>query len=124
MIDLTIQKEKNPLWMIKQDISEMIYPVKVEFHNRISQDVKKLIFVKYNQKVLCYPTHLLFENREDAEIYAVVSFIKMYYSLDPFTLTDEVSEEMLMEAHKIMNDYEETKPDKFLYYWMLNVPSI
>lgn len=123
MVDIREKKKGDNLWIVKQAIDEMIYPAQAQFVSPESPTSTKLAFITINQKRVCYPTNLLFETRQEAEIYASIAFIKMYYSFDPFAIAEDIDEETLLEAHKMMETYEETHPDKFLYHWMNNVPN-
>ncbi len=109
--------------MVKNKMDSMIYPVSVKYLTPESTKGTKLVFVEMNQKKICCATNLLFDTKEDAELYAVTSFIKMYYSFDPLLIADDVDEETLQNAHKILTKYEAEDPAKFIYYWMMNVPS-
>ena len=123
MIYINEKKKGDLIWVVKQSIDEMIYPVKAEYHSLESPTSTKLAFINLNQKRICYPTNLLFETKEEAEIYAIIVFLKMYYSFDPFTIADDILPETLQLAHELANEYEETHPDKFLYHWMQHVPN-
>lgn len=123
MINHTLFKKGDPVWVVKQSIDEMIYPVKGEYHSLETPTSNKLIFITLNQKKVCYPNHLLFHDKIEAEIYASIIFLKMYYNFDPFAIVDDILPETLQEAHKLVELYEISHPDRFLYYWMMYIPN-
>lgn len=123
MIKLDEYKKNDTLWLVVQRIEDMLYPKLVKFVSKESDTSKKLAFVLVDGKKICVPTNLLFKTKEEAEIFACINFIKLYYSFDPFMISEDVDSETLKEAHSKMEYYEEEMPDKFLYYWMGHVPN-
>ncbi len=123
MINTETLKKGDKIWVVKQSIDEMIYPIQAEYHSLESPTSNKLIFINLNQKRICYPNNLLFSNKIEAEIYASIIFLKMYYNFDPFTIVDDILPETLQRAHSLLDTYEESHPDRFLYYWMTYIPN-
>jgi hypothetical protein len=123
MIDVNEYEKNDELWLVVQEIEKMLEPKKVKYVSRESANGKKLAFILLNGKRVCVPTNLLFKSKVDAEIFSSINLIKLYYSFDPFTISEGVDEETLLEAHRRMEYYEEEEPAKFLYYWMGNVPN-
>ncbi len=118
-------KEKNigdPVWAVKQEICEMIYPTEVLFQSPESLKSNKLAFIEMDNKKICYPTNLLFDSKVEAEIYASITFIKMYYASDPFEISDEIDDSVLFAAQNMVEKFEEQYPDRVLYYWMNSAP--
>lgn len=122
MIDVNDYKKNDTLWLVVQQIDKMLEPKYVKFVSKESDKGQKLAFVLLDGKRQCVPTHMLFSTKEEAEIYASINLIKLYYSFDPFAI-DDIDEETLMKVHSLMEFYEENQPDKFLYHWMGNVPN-
>ena len=122
MVNIKSMNKGDTVWIVKQYIGEMLYPIEVEFDSLESPRSNKLAFVIIGGKKICYPTNLLFETKYEAEIYASIAFTKLYYTADPSTVED-IDKEILVDAHKLMSGYEESHPDKFLYHWMNNVPT-
>ena len=123
MIRLDELTKDTTIWSVSQKIEEMIYPTKTIFHSKESEKGKKLAFVIFNQKRVCYPTHLLFKTEQEAKIYGSVNFIKLYYSFDPFFISNNVDEEVLRDAYALIEQYEVEDPATYLYYWMSDVPN-
>jgi len=123
MIDVNEYDKNDNLWLVVQEIEKMLYPREAKFFSKESNNGKKLAFVLIDGKRICVPTHTLFKTKEEAEIYAAINLTKLYYSFDPFTISSDVNENTLLEAHKRMDYYQEEMPDKFLYHWMGNVPN-
>lgn len=123
MINVNAYNKNDDVWFVSQEIEKMLEPKKIKFFSKESETGTKLAFVIINEKRVCVPTNLLFNSKIDAEVFAAINFIKLYYSFDPFTISDDVSEENLNTAHKMIEFYEEKDPAKFLYYWMGNVPN-
>ncbi len=123
MVNIDEIKKDTTLWSVSQKIEEMIYPTKVKFVSKESDKGMKLAFVMKNQKRVCYPSHLLFTTEKRAQIYASVNFLKMYYTFDPFFVSENVDEEVLLDAYALVEKYEEEDPSMFLYYWMGDVPN-
>jgi len=123
MIDIKKIKKDDVVWCVSQSLDQMIYPIKAKFLDIESPISNKLILVKYNNKTLCYPSHLLFETKLDAKVYGSINFMKLYYSFDPFFISENIDEEILKEASFLVNKFEKNNPSKFLYYWMGNVPN-
>ena len=116
-------KKNDNLWAVVQQIEKMLEPKHVKFVSKESNRTNKLAIITLDQKRVCVPTHMLFDTKEEAEIYAAINLIKLYYSFDPFTIASDVDEETLIEAHRRLEYYEEKEPAKFLYHWMGNVPN-
>jgi len=123
MINVTETKKNTELWSVPSAIDKMIFPQKVKFLHREASKGTKLSIVLVNEKRICFPTHLLFYTEKDAKIYASVNFLKLYYEFDPFMTSESIDEETLKEAHHLVEKYEKEDPDKYLYYWMGNVPN-
>ncbi|RLC46357.1 MAG: hypothetical protein DRH57_06220 [Candidatus Cloacimonadota bacterium] len=122
MINVLETQKRTTLWVVSQKIEEMLYPQEATFISRESSTGKKLTFITLNGSRLCCPTHLLFTTKQEALIYGSVNFLKLYYSFDPFFLSEDISESMLIEASTLVEKYEEEDPAKFLFHWMGNVP--
>lgn len=118
MIDLNNIEKNTSVWLISFEISKMLEPKKVKFLSRESKDTLKLALVNIDGTKLCHPSYLLFESELEAKIYGTVNFIKLYYSFDPFTVIEDINEEMVLKAHELITYYEEFEPDRYLYYWM------
>lgn len=123
MINVNDYKKHDKLWIVVQEIKKMLYPKQVKFVSKESDKGKKLSFVLLNGRRVCVPTHMLFDTKEEAEIYASINLIKLYYSFDPFTIFEDVDEETIIEAHRLIEFYEQEIPDRFLYHWMGNIPN-
>jgi len=122
MIDILETQKRTTLWVVSQQIEEMIYPQEASFISRESSTGTKLTFITLNGSRFCCPTHLLFTTKQEALIYGSINFLKLYYSFDPFFLSKAISESMLVEAASLVAKYEEEDPAKFLFHWMGNVP--
>jgi len=122
MINVAETQKRTILWLVPQKIEEMIYPVKASFISRESATGTKLTFITVDGKRSCCPTHLLFTTKSEALIYGSVNFLKLYYSFDPFFLSEDITEDILQDAYALVEHYEEEDPAKFLFHWMGNVP--
>jgi len=119
MIDIRKKQENEFVWVLEKDIGSMIFPKKVKFHSLESPYSDKLAYVIMGNKVICYPTSLIFENKLDAEIYASTKILKLYNNDDVnFKFDTEQGKKILDHAEKIIELYVCLYPDKFLYYWM------
>lgn len=122
MVNIQNMKKGDMVWIVKQDIAEMLHPIQVEFESLESPNSKKLVYVILEGKKLCYPTNLLFDKKYEAEIYAVIAFIKLYQTTDTTTV-NEIDKSILVDAYNMLSKYKDSHPDKFLYHWMNNVPT-
>ena len=123
MINNQEKQKGDIIWIVKHSICEMLKPIKAIYISPESPNSTHLAFIELNQKKTCYPTNMIFDEEREAEIYAAVTFIKLYYSFDPYTIIDEIDETLLTKAHNMIDEYEELYPDKFLKYWMHDVPN-
>jgi len=123
MINVNEYNKNDKLWIVVQQIEKMLYPKQVKYVSKESDKGKKLSFVLLDGKRVCVPNHLLFDTKQEAEIYSSINLIKLYYSFDPFTISEGVDDEILIDAHRLMEYYEQEMPDRFLYHWMGNVPN-
>jgi hypothetical protein len=122
MINVLETQKRTKLWMVSQKIEKMIYPLEVLFVSCESQTSTKLAFITIDGNRVCCPTHLLFSTKQEALIYASINFLKLYYKFDPLLLSEDISEDILLDAYALVEKYEEEDPSKFLYHWMGNVP--
>ena len=111
------------VWLVSQKIEEMVYPKQVKYMYRESTNGVKLAFISVDDKRVCCPTHLLFTSKIEAQIYGSINFLKLYYNFDPFFVSANVDENVLLDAYSLVEQYEEEDPSTFLYHWMGNVPS-
>lgn len=118
MVDLLTLEPNSSVWMVSFEISKMLEPICVTFISPESKDTTKLALIQSDGKKVCHPSYLLFYSEHEAKIYGTVNFIKLYYSFDPFTVAEDISEDMVLNAHELLSYYEEFEPDRYLYYWM------
>jgi len=122
MINKDIQKNTS-IWVVSQSIDKMIYPTTAKFIRWESHHSFKLVIIEYNQKYICCPTHLTFATKHNAQAYASINFLKMYYEFDPFFVMENIESEILQDAYELVEFYEKYHPSLYLYYWMGDTPN-
>jgi hypothetical protein len=117
MVNVKNKKKGDKIWVVVQKVEEMIYPLLAKFDSVENNLSDKIIFINIDNQKLCYPTHLVFETQEEAEICASILFVKMCNTMEPpFDTT--VYKKTLARAREMVTEFEATYPDKCLYYWM------
>lgn len=120
MIDVTKKTKGDVIWavdIIGPDTS--FAPKKVFFECLESINTTRLVYVIDDGRKICYPTRVLFEDRDEAELCSAIAFIKCHNSGElGFDVTPTQLKKILKKAISITDKYETIHPDKFLYHWM------
>lgn len=120
MIDVLGRVKGDVLWVIDIIGPETNFaPKKVFFDSLESVGSTKLVYVLENDKKICYPTRVLFDDFTEAELCSAIAFIKSHNNEDMgFEVSQEQLKKILSRAVEITEKYESVYPDKFLYHWM------
>lgn len=124
MIDTNNISKGNLVWAVDSSkLDTMLYPIEVIFDSLESDNSTKLAFIVMNSKKLCFPTNMLFDNKDEATLCASIMYYKSYESAyeDDKTPSEEYNPRLLDYASTQIEKYRVSHPDKFLYYWMNDV---
>jgi hypothetical protein len=122
MIDVRSKKNGDLIWYVSNRLETMLTPELVKFSSLESESHDKLMFVEYENdliKVMCVPTNCTFDSKHEAEIFAVVKFMKKYHTFETSEERNEHHKLFLIASHKI-SEFENNFPELVVYNLMCN----
>ena len=120
MIDISKKTKGDELWAIDIIGPETTFaPKQVFFDSPESVGSTKLAYIIEDERKICYPAKVLFDNKQEAELCGAIAFVKAHNSGDlGFDILPDNKKRILTLAMGIIDNYEIENPDKFLYHWM------
>ena len=120
MIEVVGKVKGDVLWVIDVIGPETTFtPKKVFFDSLVTEGSTKLVYAIDDDRKICYPTRVLFDDFAEAELCSAIAFIKSHNDEDMgLEIPTHQLKKILDRAVVITEKYESAHPDKFLYHWM------
>ena len=121
MIDLCNKKTGDKVWVINQNVCDLLHPTQEEiysiFLHESDNSIRALI---YTDDIDSYPLCRLFETKQDATIYGTVLLLKTVnmFEASESSFKKLINDTLIAQATQLMREYEVKYPDRVLFHQM------